>query len=64
MSVCEQNDIGGRLCKHAAAWFVQVGTRKLDGQYSCPQHLNMTCRALYEAGNPRKPALTVTKVSR
>jgi len=52
----------GRLCGAAAAWRVQVGTRKADAQLSCGRHLNMTCLAMRHAEG-RKVALTVTEVT-
>lgn len=61
---CESLGLSSGLpCGRAAKWLVQVGTRKADAQFCCGRHLSMTCTALYEADNPRKPALTVTAVA-
>lgn len=62
MTYCEHPDGNGIQCGNAAAWVVQVGTRRADKQLSCGRHLHRTCEAMSAGEAPRNAALTVTPV--
>lgn len=56
----------GLPCGRAAKWLVQVGTRKVDAQFSCARHLSMTCEAMLHAETDfvdRTVSLTVTALT-
>lgn len=43
-------------------WVVRVGTRNMDSQWSCAQHLHHTCKVMYESEERAGAELTVKPV--
>lgn len=48
----------GEQCPARAAWIVAVGTRKIDEQAACGNHLHDTCRVM--AYHEERPGVRLT----
>jgi hypothetical protein len=59
--ICEHVDTLEVACGFNARWLVRVGSRKMDGQYSCGIHLSATCSLMLRAEERDGATLTVAR---
>lgn len=52
----------GDPCCNPAGWQIRVGTRNVDAQLSCDEHLGRTCQAMADAEGTREVTMMVLRL--